>query len=443
MAEPKQLEQSDRAFHDWLFSQIDRDRLSFYYTGYVTIKRFGDLIAPYVEDCRRVLDAGCGPGEITCYLAQRFPETTFLGIDHSKVGIHKAERNRNRLGLENVRFEARDLVTNPPEGRFDIVLFLDSFHHFTNPAGVVDVVQGMADRVLLLEPHGDAAGNWVRAVDFDWLNAELHRIRRVMNRLLGDEDSKHSIDVDQPLPPDYSPSAPGDAIEHRYPPQFYEELLRGFDLDVRGTISGLTTYGENIYEKTESNRLFNRVLADVFASIDDRLTSTGRDILAKHWIIYGEKKVMNRGRVFDGFTRYRKFAPELGAPSSVPPDFYDVAYADCQLPLSAPPASQLFVWVHVINEGSATWSSSDPHHPVNLGYHWLTPAREMVTFDGYRTTLGGKPLGPHDCAYLEMRIVTPEDPGRYILQVDMVHEHIAWFSAKGRPPVEREILIAK
>ena len=72
----------DRAFHDTLYRGQDYDPFALAYPGYVTIRRFADLAEEHLgPDIRLVLDVGCGPGEITCELARRHPEITFLGVE--------------------------------------------------------------------------------------------------------------------------------------------------------------------------------------------------------------------------------------------------------------------------------------------------------------------------------------------------------------------------
>src|SRR5689334_16813671 len=96
----------DRTFHDDLFAgAADYDPFTFAYPGYVTIRRFADLAAEaIVPGVERVVDVGCGPGEITCELARRFRDVRFVGVDHSAAGIERATRNAARLGLINVSF---------------------------------------------------------------------------------------------------------------------------------------------------------------------------------------------------------------------------------------------------------------------------------------------------------------------------------------------------
>ena len=81
---------SDQAFHEELYRSDDYDPFSLAYPGYTTIRRFADLVEPFLPKQGCVLDSGCGPGEITCELAARRPDLTFLGIDHSTAAVAKA-----------------------------------------------------------------------------------------------------------------------------------------------------------------------------------------------------------------------------------------------------------------------------------------------------------------------------------------------------------------
>lgn len=59
----------------------------------------------------RVLDVGCGPGEVT-FLAARLvgPEGTIIGVDLSPEAIEKARQRAAAAGLTNVHFLAQDLA---------------------------------------------------------------------------------------------------------------------------------------------------------------------------------------------------------------------------------------------------------------------------------------------------------------------------------------------
>jgi hypothetical protein len=87
----------------------------------------------------------------------------------------------------------------------------------------------------------------------------------------------------------------------------------------------------------------------------------------------------------------------------------------------------------VRNTGSSTWpaaSEAGGRFRINLGNHWLDNHGRTVALDDARAPL------PHDLspgAETELTLVatSPSRPGRYILELDMVQEDVAWFQAKG------------
>ena len=64
-----------------------------------------------LEEGSSLLDLGCGRGRALLLLADRFPASTFQGYDLSVDAIAYASAEAATGGLENVRFEARDLST--------------------------------------------------------------------------------------------------------------------------------------------------------------------------------------------------------------------------------------------------------------------------------------------------------------------------------------------
>jgi SAM-dependent methyltransferase len=71
----------------------------------------------------RVLELGCAEGANLLPLAERFPDSQFLGVDFSQVAIATAEATRDACGLGNARFECADLRAFEPEpGGYDYVI---------------------------------------------------------------------------------------------------------------------------------------------------------------------------------------------------------------------------------------------------------------------------------------------------------------------------------
>jgi trans-aconitate 2-methyltransferase len=80
---------------------------------------FADLLARVAApEASRVLDLGCGPGNLTAWLAQRWPAAEVLGLDSSPEMIDKARRS----GPRDVRFEVADLRTWRAERPVDVLV---------------------------------------------------------------------------------------------------------------------------------------------------------------------------------------------------------------------------------------------------------------------------------------------------------------------------------
>ena len=70
--------------------------------------------------------------------------------------------------------------------------------------------------------------------------------------------------------------------------------------------------------------------------------------------------------------------------------------------------------------------SSNYIHPINVSYHWLRENGEYAVFDGIRTPLPQE-VHPGEKIEFEMKVIAPDFPGTYWLQVSLVQEGIVWF----------------
>ena len=70
----------------------------------------------------RILDAGCGTGEISSRLAELFPQATVDAVDIIDAHLHRARRTHVRLG-DRVRFAHGDVFNLEfPDGTFDLTV---------------------------------------------------------------------------------------------------------------------------------------------------------------------------------------------------------------------------------------------------------------------------------------------------------------------------------
>lgn len=88
--------------------------------------------------------------------------------------------------------------------------------------------------------------------------------------------------------------------------------------------------------------------------------------------------------------------------------------------------------VTVRNDGLRAWPGDGS---VAVACHWLSPAGEMVEWEGARTPTT-RQVPPGASIELEVTVVAPDAPGRYLLLWDMVEEGVCWFSQVDPTPTE-------
>ena len=120
------------------------------------IDNMADLAGPL-----RILDVGCGTGNLMGKLAERFPEAKLHGLDISEGMLAKAARKCRRLG-ERVQLKQGDGERLPyADDRFDVVACVHSFHHYPDKAGSLHEMHRVlrpGGRLLLLDANRD--GLW-------------------------------------------------------------------------------------------------------------------------------------------------------------------------------------------------------------------------------------------------------------------------------------------
>ena len=71
----------------------------------------------------KLIELGCGPGFYSCGLAERFPEILVRGIDQSPSQLTWARQKRDRMGLNNCRFQSDNVLElSHPDDSFDVLI---------------------------------------------------------------------------------------------------------------------------------------------------------------------------------------------------------------------------------------------------------------------------------------------------------------------------------
>ena len=93
------------------------------------------LLADYPEDLSRVLDIGCGPGDVTLRLAAARPGVRITAIDGSgaMIGLARNAARGTLLGQRITLLQGRIPGLPLEERSFDAILSKDLLHHLPDP----------------------------------------------------------------------------------------------------------------------------------------------------------------------------------------------------------------------------------------------------------------------------------------------------------------------
>ena len=89
-----------------------------------------------------VLDAGCGSGLFSFWLAQRMPSSKIIGVDSSEEDIALARQMLGPNRLVNLSFERADLRCLPYVESFDFILCLDVLEHIREDEQALGCLRG-------------------------------------------------------------------------------------------------------------------------------------------------------------------------------------------------------------------------------------------------------------------------------------------------------------
>jgi 2-polyprenyl-3-methyl-5-hydroxy-6-metoxy-1,4-benzoquinol methylase len=77
---------------------------------------------------KKILDFGCGMGGMTLWYAENW-NCEVVGVDIDPNHIEIAQKLRTEYGVENVRFELRNVLENPIQEKFDYIILNDVAEH--------------------------------------------------------------------------------------------------------------------------------------------------------------------------------------------------------------------------------------------------------------------------------------------------------------------------
>ena len=104
---------------------------------------FARLLDAAIPSDARVVDVGCGTGQMALYLSRAQREV--VGVDLSRPSLQLAVAAARRFGLERVQFVEMDLQKPAlREGSFDVVYSSGVLHHTPNPRASFKTIAKLA-----------------------------------------------------------------------------------------------------------------------------------------------------------------------------------------------------------------------------------------------------------------------------------------------------------
>lgn len=83
-----------------------------------------------------ILDAGCGFGQYSYFMANKFPNMKMLAVDVKVDYLEDCKYFFDKCGIKNTEFEYADLTQIDFKNRFDFVLSVDVMEHIEDDIGV-------------------------------------------------------------------------------------------------------------------------------------------------------------------------------------------------------------------------------------------------------------------------------------------------------------------
>ncbi|MBC7542713.1 MAG: methyltransferase domain-containing protein [Candidatus Sericytochromatia bacterium] len=151
----------------------------------------------------RMVDLGCGTGELTAQLAKRFPDSRVLGIDSSEAMLAKAKP----LTSPHVRFEQQDIQAFDGYADYDVIFSNAAFQWVPDNEAMMDrLLKGMkpgAQLAVQMPKNDDHLSHTIAALIAteapfrDWLNGYVRESHALTleryAELLQNHGLKHAV----------------------------------------------------------------------------------------------------------------------------------------------------------------------------------------------------------------------------------------------------------
>ncbi len=195
----------------------------------------------------RVLDVGCGLGEMALFLSSKARTLVLLDFSDKMLETAKKRLMQKRPGLKGDRItfvhgRVETLEACLPKGRFDLILCHTLLEYVDDPRGIVASLAGRL-----------APGGLLSLVVVTWIS-EVFKLAILKNDLVGAREALHKRD--------FPATIFGDVAKRTFSPDDLEELVEGLNLKVLGRY-GIRIFTDYLLQEGEKDSTRYRQLLDL------------------------------------------------------------------------------------------------------------------------------------------------------------------------------------
>jgi hypothetical protein len=124
--------------------------------------------------------------------------------------------------------------------------------------------------------------------------------------------------------------------------------------------------------------------------------------------------------------------------SSLDLTHYGVEFLSSDTPALMQQDRTYAVHLAVRNASDGAWDTGAARGPVHISYHWWPASGGEATYDGARSWLS-QTVAPGETVAVTAHVLAPSQPGKYVLEWDVVQENVCWFGQRGASTLRLDI----
>jgi SAM-dependent methyltransferase len=114
------------------------------------IENMSEKLDKIIYNSLNLIEIGCGTGELSLFLSQKYPKLDILATDLSKNGIDFAN---SKYKSDKLSYMVFDCINGEINKKFDISICSNTLEHFVNPYEPIDRILEISDKLIILVPY--------------------------------------------------------------------------------------------------------------------------------------------------------------------------------------------------------------------------------------------------------------------------------------------------